>query len=191
MEPTAYKHPKFPNVIFWDFPDIETTNLQPREYLEKVTFCEYDFFMIVSATHFKESDVQLAKAIQQMKKNFYFIRYKVDIDMQNEQRCNPTNFDRGKVLQQIQDNCLYPLKQIVMDELQIFLVSGDDLSEYDFPILVETLLKDLSTQKRHILVLSLPSVTEEDIERKKNSLKQMIWLKAVKDDLSTLHKQQT
>ncbi|XP_006893807.1 PREDICTED: interferon-inducible GTPase 1-like [Elephantulus edwardii] len=183
MEPIAYKHPKFPNVVYWDLPDIETTHFQPKEYLEKVKFGQYDFLIILSATHFKENYAQLAKEIKQMNKNVYFVRSKVDINLQNEHKCNPKSFDKEKVLQQIRDNCLHCFRNSKMDEPQIFLVSNNDLADYDFPLLTETLLKNLTAQKRYILLLSLPCVTDEDIERKKNSLRQKIWLKALKAGL--------
>ncbi|KAM9253136.1 LOW QUALITY PROTEIN: interferon-gamma-inducible GTPase 10-like [Dugong dugon] len=178
-KPISYEHPRFPNVKLWDLPGIGTINFQPQYYLQRVKFVEYDFFIIVSATRFKDNEAQLAKAIKYMNKNFYFVRTKVDIDLQNEQRSKRKNFEREKILQQIRDNCLLCFENIKMDVPQIFLVSSNDVS-YDFPALTDTLLKDLPAQKRHILMLSLPSVTEEAIEIKRNSLRQKIWLEALK-----------
>ncbi|XP_049730063.1 interferon-inducible GTPase 1-like [Elephas maximus indicus] len=180
MKATPYKHPCFPHVTLWDLPGIGTTNFRPQDYLRKVKFDEYDFFIIISATRFKENDAQLAKAIKGMKKNFYFVRTKVDIDLDNEQKSKPKNFERGEILQKIRNNCLVSFRQLKMDEPQIFLVSTHDVSKYDFPILIDTLLKDLPAQKRHMFMLSLPNVTKEAIERKRGSLGQKIWLEALK-----------
>ncbi|XP_023406472.2 interferon-gamma-inducible GTPase 10 [Loxodonta africana] len=180
MKATPYKHPRFPNVTLWDLPGIGTINFRPQDYLRKVKFGEYDFFIIISATRFRQNDAQFAEVIKCMKKNFYFVRTKVDIDLQNEQKSKPKNFEREEILQKIRNNCLASFRQIKMDKPQIFLVSTHDVSKYDFPILIDTLLKDLPTQKRHIFMLSLPNVTEEAIERKRDSLRQKIWLKALK-----------
>ncbi|KAH0512858.1 Interferon-inducible GTPase 1 [Microtus ochrogaster] len=54
----------------------------------------------------------------------------------------------------------------------------EHLSDYDFPILMDTLIKDLSNQKRHNFMLSLPNITEAVIDRKHKSLQQHIWLEA-------------
>jgi hypothetical protein len=71
-------------------------------------------------------------------------------------------------------------KENKLDKLQIFLISNNNSSEYDFPILMDTLIKDLPAQKRHIFMLSLPNVTEAAIDRKRESLRQFIWLEALK-----------
>lgn len=176
---TPYKHPKFPNVTIWDLPGIGTTNFQPKDYLKKVRFGEYDFFIIVSATRFKRNDLDLAKVIKSMKKNFYFVRTKVDFDLQNEQEFKPTTYARDKVLELIRNKSLKEFKDNNI-ETQVFLISNRDLSEFDFPILMDTLLKDLPAQKRHAFTLSLPNITEAAIDRKRDSLKQTIWLEAFK-----------
>ncbi|KAM4875243.1 interferon-inducible GTPase 1-like [Thomomys bottae] len=180
MQRKAYQHARFPTVTLWDLPGTGTPNFQPKHYLEKVQFKEYDFFIIVSATRFGKNDLDLAKAITVMKKNFYFVRSKVDSDLMNEQRSKPRSFDREKVLQQIRNYCVNTFQQNGIEAPQIFLISSYDLADYDFPILTDTLLKDLPAQKRHLFLLSLPNITEEAIERKKQSMMQYVWLEAFK-----------
>uniref|UniRef100_A0A8C6A181 IRG-type G domain-containing protein n=1 Tax=Marmota marmota marmota TaxID=9994 RepID=A0A8C6A181_MARMA len=186
MKRTPYKHPNFPNVKIWDLPGIGSPNFQPKDYLEKVKFREYDFFIIVSATRFKKNDLDLAKAIKIMKKNFYFVRTKVDSDLQNEEISKPTTFDREKVLQQIRENCVRNIKENIIDEPQVFLISNNNLSEYDFPIMMDTLMKDLPAQKHHLFMLSLPNVTEAAIERKRDAQQQYIWLDALRGGVSAI-----
>ncbi|XP_012596352.2 interferon-inducible GTPase 1-like [Microcebus murinus] len=183
MERIPYKHPKFPRVTLWDLPGIGSTNFPPKDYLQKVKFVEYDFFIIVSATRFKNNDIELAKMIKSMKKNFYFVRSKVDIDLRNEQESKPKSFDRAKVLQQIRNNCLRIFNENNIDEAPVFLISNRDLSEYDFPILIDTLLRDLPTPKHHMFMLFKPDINEAAIESKRDSLKQRIWLEAFKAGL--------
>uniref|UniRef100_A0A8C0ZN02 IRG-type G domain-containing protein n=1 Tax=Castor canadensis TaxID=51338 RepID=A0A8C0ZN02_CASCN len=180
MHRVPYKHRNIPNVIIWDLPGIGTMHFQPKDYLEKVKFSEYDFFIIISSTRFTKNDVDLAKAIRNMKKNFYFVRSKVDFDLWNEKHCKPSTYDREKVLQQIRNHCVNSFKKNKLDEPQIFLISNNNSSEYDFPILMDTLIKDLPAQKRHIFMLSLLNVTEAAIDRKRESLRQFIWLEALK-----------
>ncbi|XP_062045903.1 interferon-inducible GTPase 1-like [Lepus europaeus] len=179
MQRTPYKHPNFPNVTIWDLPGIGISDFQSKAYLEEVKFGEYDFFIIVSATRFKKNDLDLAKVIKAMKKNFYFVRTKVDLDLQNEQELRSATFEREQVLEEIRNKFLKEFQENNI-ETQIFLISNRDLSAFDFPILMDTLLKDLPAQKRHMFMLSLPNITEAAIDRKRDSLKQTIWLEAIK-----------
>jgi hypothetical protein len=120
-----------------------------------------------------------------MKKNFYFVRSKVDFDLWNEKHCKPSTYDREKVLQLIRNYCVDTFKKNNIDEPQIFLISSRDLSEYDFPVLMDTLIKCLPAQKRHSFLLSLPNITEAAIERKREFLKQFIWLETLMVGIST------
>ncbi|XP_036061197.1 interferon-inducible GTPase 1-like [Onychomys torridus] len=173
-----YKHPNIPNVVFWDLPGIGTTNLPLKDYLEKMKFHEYDFFIIVSATRFKKNDIDLAKAISMMKKDFYFVRTKVDSDLIIEKSCRPHTFNRENVLEQIRSNCVKIFQENNIDEPPIFLTSNRNLSDYDFPILMDKVMSILPVYKRHIFMLTLPNITGAVIEKKRQSLKQKIWLEA-------------
>ncbi|XP_052597431.1 interferon-inducible GTPase 1-like [Peromyscus californicus insignis] len=183
MERHPYKHPNIPNVVFWDLPGIGTTNFPPKDYLEKMKFHEYDFFIIVSATRFKQNDIDLAKAISMMKKDFYFVRTKVDSDLNNEKEFKPRTFNKEKVLQQIRTNCVKTFQENNIDEPPIFLISNKNLSDYDFPILMDNIMSVLPVHKRHVFMLSLPNITGTTIEKKRQSLKQRIWLEAFTTDL--------
>ncbi|KAL6041180.1 hypothetical protein STEG23_022886 [Scotinomys teguina] len=180
MERTPYKHPKIKTLTLWDLPGIGTMKFPPKDYLEKVKFQEYEFFVIVSATHFTKLELDLAKAIRFMGKNYYFVRTKVDIDLDNEEKCKPHTFDTEKSLQQIRSYCVNSFHQNNMDAPQIFLISNWDLSDYDFPVLMDTLTMDIPNEKHHNLMLSLPNITEAAIDRKRKSMQQFIWLEAFK-----------
>lgn len=181
MERTPYRHPKIKTLTLWDLPGIGTQKFPPETYLEAVKFKEYDFFIIASATRFTKLELDLAKAIRIMKKNYYFVRTKVDIDLYNENRSNPRTFDREKTLEQIRSYSVKTFTDNNMDVPQIFLISNYDLSDYDFPVLMDTLIKDLPAQKRYNFVLSLPNITEAAIDRKYKAEEQCIWLEAFKD----------
>lgn len=81
-------------------------------------FGEYDFFIIISATRFKENDAQLAKAIAQMGMNFYFVRTKIDSDLDNEQKFKPKSFNKEEVLKNIKDYCSNHLQDLSTVSLQ-------------------------------------------------------------------------
>uniref|UniRef100_A0A8C6A333 IRG-type G domain-containing protein n=1 Tax=Marmota marmota marmota TaxID=9994 RepID=A0A8C6A333_MARMA len=183
MKRTPYIHPDFPNVIIWDLPGIGITKFQPKHYLENVKFREYDFFIIVSATRFKKNDLDLAKTIKIKKKDFYFVRTKVDCDLKNAQISKPTTFDREKVLQQIREDCVINFKSNNINKPQIFLISNCDLSKYDFPILKDKLLKDLLVQKHRDFMLSLLKIIDRAILRNRYFLKQFTWLEELKSKI--------
>lgn len=113
MEPKPYPHPVYPNVVLWDLPGIGTPNFKAEEYLEKVEFHRYDFFILIASERFKSSSVDLAKEIKKMKKNFYFVRSKLDDSIRAEKR--KKTFDQNKVLDQIRQDCMKGkiLKQLV------------------------------------------------------------------------------
>nr|XP_048275218.1 interferon-inducible GTPase 1-like [Myodes glareolus] len=183
MRRHPYTHPKIPNVVFWDLPGIGTTNFPPKDYLEKMKFNEYDFFIIVSATRFKKNDIDLAKAISVMKKDFYFVRTKVDSDLKNEKEFKPRTFDRETVLHQIRSSCERTFQENNVEQPPIFLISNKTLSDYDFQILMDKVVNALPVHKRHNFMLSLPNITDAAIERKRQFLKQRIWLEAFATDL--------
>ncbi|CAF86991.1 unnamed protein product, partial [Tetraodon nigroviridis] len=99
-----YPHPDYPNVSFWDLPGIGSTKFPADKYLKLVGFEKFDFFIIISATRFRENDVKLAKEIQKMGKKFNFVRSKVDNDLLNAQR-SQRDFDPEKTLSRIRENC--------------------------------------------------------------------------------------
>lgn len=104
MEVTPYPHPNYPNVTFWDLPGVGTISFPADKYLEHVGFEKFDFFIIISESRFTENDVKLAQEIQKMGKKFYYVRSKIDIDLNNAKE-NQREFDAEKTLTQIRKYC--------------------------------------------------------------------------------------
>lgn len=179
-ERTPYTYTKFPSVTLWDLPGIGSTAFQPHDYLKKIEFEEYDFFIIVSSGRFKHNDAELAKAIVQMNRSFYFVRTHTDLDLMVVKRSNPRRFNRENTLKQIRHTISSMLKEVTHQEPPVFLVSNFDVSDFDFPKLETTLLRELPSHKRHLFMMSLHSVTETAIARKRDFLRQKIWLEALK-----------
>ncbi|XP_035767875.1 uncharacterized protein LOC102786383 [Neolamprologus brichardi] len=154
-EVTAYPHPNYSNVTLWDLPGIGTTKFPADKYLELVKFEKFDFFIIISDTRFRENDVKLAQEIQKMKKKFYFVRSKIDNDIQAERR------KRNFSLQGIESP-------------RVFLVSSFKQRWCDFSLLQDTLERELPMKKRDALLLVMPNINPEIIIKKKEAFQSKI-----------------
>uniref|UniRef100_A0AAQ5XWJ6 IRG-type G domain-containing protein n=1 Tax=Amphiprion ocellaris TaxID=80972 RepID=A0AAQ5XWJ6_AMPOC len=174
MEVTPYLHPKYPNVIFWDLPGIGTTNFPADKYLEHVGFEKFDFFIIISADRFRENDVKLAREIQKMEKKFYFVRSKIDHNIQDEERSKKTSFNAEKTLKYIREDCIQGLLKLGIEAPQVFLVSSFELHLYDFSRLHETLERELPDHKKNVLLFAMPNINREIIKKKKEAFQAQI-----------------
>ncbi|XP_060113693.1 uncharacterized protein LOC132585834 [Heteronotia binoei] len=173
MEIHEYPHPLFPNVILWDLPGIGTPEFLPKDYLQKVNFSKYDFFILVSSERFTLHDAMLAEEIQKMKKKFYYVRSKMDVSMASEAR-NP-DFDMDKTIEEIRDYCCENLKKARETSPRVFLISRHDLDMYDFPLLQEALENDMDGLKKHAFIASLPVFSRIILTKKKAAMEDLIW----------------
>ncbi|XP_075047295.1 interferon-gamma-inducible GTPase 10-like [Mixophyes fleayi] len=178
MEPTPFSHLQYKNVKFWDLPGIGTPNFKAADYLEEVKFSQYDFFIIIASERFKENHIQLAQAIHSMNKKFYFIRSKVDVDLQSSRKRRNRSFNEENILQQIRKKCTKSLCDGEVGEPHVFVLSLMDLHKYDFNRMQNTLEEELPRHKRHMLLLSLPNITLQVLERKRKALNKLNWLRA-------------
>ncbi|XP_069016559.1 interferon-inducible GTPase 5-like [Embiotoca jacksoni] len=165
MEVTPYAHPNYPNVTLWDLPGIGTTKFPADKYLKHVEFEKFDFFIIISETRFRENDVKLAKEIQKMEKKFYFVHSKIDNDLNAEEK-SQRDFSVEKTLARIRENCVQGLQEQGV-AATVFLVSSFDLHLHDFPLLQQTFERELPANKRDTLLLAVPNINLEIINRKK------------------------
>ncbi|KAM4541991.1 interferon-inducible GTPase 5-like isoform 1-T2 [Odontesthes bonariensis] len=168
MDIKPYRHPNFPNVVLWDLPGIGTTKFPAEKYLKYVEFEKFDFFIIISDTRFRENDVKLAKEIQKMGKKFYFVRSKIDNDLRGEER-GQRDFYPERTLSKIRENCIQGLQKEGFKSPQVFLLSCFDLHLYDFSLLHETLERELPDHKKHALLLAMPNINQEIINKKKEA----------------------
>ncbi|KAG8143457.1 hypothetical protein E2320_000688 [Naja naja] len=174
MKPTPYPYPEHANVVLWDLPGIGTPNFRADKYLEMVEFSRYDFFIILASERFKENHVHLAQAIVQQGKQFYFIRTKIDNDLEAEQRKkNPPT--EAEVLEVIKKDCQSKLSKAGLSDAKVFLLSSFYLDKFDFQAFQETLEQELPTHKQQAFLLSLPNVSTVIIEKKKKVLQREIW----------------
>ncbi|KAL3968320.1 LIM homeobox protein 2/9 [Sarotherodon galilaeus] len=171
-DPMPYFHPDYPNATLWDLPGIDTLKYPADTYLKLVEFEKFDFFIIISDTHFTENEVKLAQEIQRMKKKFYFVQSKIDNDLRAEGR--KINFSEEETLRKIRENCIQGLQRKGIESPQVFLVSSFELQLYDFSLFHETLDRDLPSNKRDTLLFVMPNINPEIIIKKKQALKSKI-----------------
>ncbi|XP_006003866.1 interferon-inducible GTPase 5-like [Latimeria chalumnae] len=175
MEPTKYPHPKHPNVNLWDLPGIGTPNFKPDEYLQQVNFSQYDFFILIASERFKTNHAKLACEIQKMDKKFYFVRSKVDADIDASRKRRKSTFNEEEILEEIKQNCIDCLQKEGVESPNVFLLSSFDFDKFDFLRLQETLEKELPVHKRQAFLLSLPNISIQILQKKKEVLKSQIW----------------
>ncbi|RXN38273.1 interferon-inducible GTPase 5-like protein [Labeo rohita] len=171
MEPVMYEHPEMPNVKIWDLPGIGSSNLKSEKYLKDVKFNTYDFFIILSSVRFMENDIMLAKEIRKQKKDFYFVRSKIDNDISSEKE--KKGFDEQKVLSIIRDDCQKNLKEL--GDPKVFLISSRNLQKYDFESLQNILEDELPEHKKYALLQAWPVCSAASLEKKINMFKRIIW----------------
>ncbi|XP_039621240.1 interferon-inducible GTPase 5-like [Polypterus senegalus] len=177
-EPTPYQHPMLPSVCLWDLPGIGTTRFSARQYLDKVNFNTYDLFVLIAGERFKENDAKLAKEIKKMGKEFYFVRSRMDVVEENLSKRGQR--DRlEKEFDKIRSYYKNSLEQSGLHTSQVFLVSSRYPDRYDFMQFCDCLESELPEKKKNVFVLSLPSLTEAVIEKKKTILQAKIALAAV------------
>ncbi|XP_028678265.2 interferon-inducible GTPase 5-like [Erpetoichthys calabaricus] len=174
-EPTMYSYPKYPNVRLWDLPGIGTMNFKADEYLEQVNFAQYDFFIIIASDRFKQNHLMLAQEIEKMGKHFYFVRSKIDADLHASKIRRKSTFNEKKILMEIRQDCTECLQPLEKKCPQIFLISGFDLCLYDFPLLEETLERELPEHKRFVFLQALPNISLKICQKKKKDLHSKIW----------------
>ncbi|XP_015283926.1 PREDICTED: interferon-inducible GTPase 5-like [Gekko japonicus] len=172
LERKQYPHPKFPNVTLWDLPGVGTCEVKAQEYLQKVHFTEYDFFIIVASVQFTTNDVMLAKEIHKMNKKFYYVRTKVDTDIESERRRQ--NFSEEKTLEKIRKYCCDNLAEAGEFHPRVFLVSSHYWSRYDFQSLLEFMGNELDELKRYALKTAFSNSSKEILKQKKAAMKALI-----------------
>ncbi|XP_056880927.1 interferon-inducible GTPase 5-like [Takifugu flavidus] len=108
-----------------------------------------------------------------MGKKFYFVRSKVDIDLQNAQR-SQRNFDAEQTLALIRENCKEGLLKEGVQAPQVFLLSNFELQRHDFHRPHATLERELPEHKRDALLVSLANMSLKIIKKKKEAFKSKI-----------------
>ncbi|XP_018410113.1 PREDICTED: interferon-inducible GTPase 5-like [Nanorana parkeri] len=176
---TRYSHPRLRNVIYWDLPGIGTAHFTPNEYLKLVKFDEFDFFFIIASHRFRDCHIQLAQAINSMGKKFYFVRSKIDADLNACRRLRKSSYNEDQILMEIRSNCIKGLHDGGIMCPRVFLLSCLELEKYDFYLMQKTLENELPSHKRHVFLLTLPNIYFQALESKRDVFRNQIWKHAL------------
>ncbi|XP_062916588.1 interferon-inducible GTPase 5-like [Mobula hypostoma] len=174
-EPIGYSHPTLPNVRYWDLPGIGSPEFQAARYLTEMKFKRFDFFIIISTFRFKENDLNLAKEIKRLGKKFYFVRSKIDVDL-DSMRKEKKVVNEEEELEKIRIDCVTRLAAKGIPDPTVFLISSFEPDHFDFIRLNEGLEGDLNNVKKRIFVLALPNLSVEVVQKKNKILKKHIWM---------------
>ena len=145
----------------------------------------YDFFLILSDSTFKEDNHSLANKIRELKKPFFFVRTKIDVDIYNNQKRKgkPEEETKATVRKNIEDNLNEKTPQ---RNQKIYLISNFDKDLYDFPRLVVDVAKCLPEIKQQVLTFSLRSFSTEILHLKMKHLRKRAWIASLKSGLAGL-----
>jgi predicted GTPase len=164
--PTEYKHPDNPMISFLDLPGIGTPKFPDlRTYCEKVSFEDYDTFLIFTEGRFRQVDLDLAKKVKAIGKSFFLVRTHID------EACNGRSINEPEILKVIGENCMKNVKALISSEEEIFLISNYHKDKWDFDRLIAAISDVLPVRQRECLTLSLTNVTRECLKRKAKILR--------------------
>uniref|UniRef100_A0A7N4NS43 Immunity related GTPase cinema n=1 Tax=Sarcophilus harrisii TaxID=9305 RepID=A0A7N4NS43_SARHA len=173
-QPTPYPHPQLPELMLWDLPGAGSPGCPADKYLKQVDFARYNFFLLVSPRRCGAVETRLATEILRQGKKFYFIRTKVDEDLAASRTQRPSGYSESAVLQEIRDHCAERLRAAGVQDPRIFLVSNLSPARYDFPLLVATWERELPAHRRHAGLLSLPDISLQALQKKKDALQEQV-----------------
>ena len=131
----------------------------------------YDTFLIFTETRFRKDVSVLVDTISSIDKKFFFVRSKIDQDVENEKFSRaPGSFCEEDMLVKIRLESLKTLgDRLRNDEQHVFLISNKYPEKWDFKNLTLAVLDVLPTDLRECLTLSLgvlKSLSTETLARK-------------------------
>jgi len=136
---TPYTHPDHPDVTFWDLPGVGTDQFPQTEYLRLIGVDRFDFFVIMSATRFYETDTWLVSELSQRGKNFAFVRTKINVDVRSNRKAHPRSHSEQAVVGEIRASTMEHLQT----SADLFLIDSYATQKYDFWRLADRLLYEL------------------------------------------------
>jgi hypothetical protein len=107
-----------------------------------------------------------------MKKSFFFIRTKVDQDVENAKE-DSANYDEETTLKMTKNDSVQYLQKYNFDKDTIFLISSRKRNKYDFEHLKKAILDQLPSKQKESLTLSFRVHSKRFIREKIKLLKGM------------------
>ncbi|XP_052775808.1 T-cell-specific guanine nucleotide triphosphate-binding protein 2-like [Mya arenaria] len=177
MNLSGYPHPDNPNLRIWDLPYVGTLTFTRDNYLQKAALSQFDFFLLLSASRFKENDIWLAKEFLKLKPNFhfFFVRTKIDDDLRSSQKGRrklQTAEDMHALQQEIKEWARLNLVKHGISNANIYLVDNYDTAAFDFGTMYSKLMQNVSRLEREAMIMA----TKEVVQTKLAFLKSRISL---------------
>jgi len=147
---TSYTHPDHPDVTFWDLPGVGTDQFPQAEYLRLINVGRYDFFVIISATRFYETDTWLVNEISRRGKGFAFVRTKVDVEVRSNRKAHPRSHSEEAVVAEILASTIEHLNHTRQTSADVFLIDSYATHKHDFERLAGRLLDVLPESKNSV-----------------------------------------
>ena len=182
MVPTPYEHPRNKLLRFWDLPGVRAPHFQKDVYLDLINF---DFFLLLSANRFTETDVWLAKKFgsNSTKKPFYFVRTQMMLEIVKDKQAHLRTHRREAVIADIRQDIDTNLRDLHMlccssfePVARVFLIDNYATSAFDFQLLVDhlSLFDAFPRVKRNALMRSLNNFSEGLIKEKIEKLAHLV-----------------
>ncbi|XP_039208044.1 interferon-inducible GTPase 5-like [Crotalus tigris] len=176
---TVYPFPFVPNMYLWDLPGVGLM----EDDVKRLDFSRYSVFLLVASERYKHIHSCLAKIIASEGKQSFFVRNKIDVDVE-AQAGNQPNL-KEKRQEQIRKSCVEALKNDGVD-CPVFLVSSFMAEAYDLPLLREELQRRASELKKEALRRAIPTVFSQLVRLKSKVLMRDVWGKTLQVGLSSV-----
>ena len=189
IEPIPYSHPNKHYLKFWDLPQIGSRAFTKDLYLKNINFKRYDYFLIFTNNHFTADDLWFANQILTADKKCYFVRTCLDLDIERAQKENaksdPISVQK-QVITAIREDLVKSLKIANFKPDQVYLITNNDVTKYDFPKLAHRMIVDLSDRKWEAMAMTLQIFAAEVIHEKRRALQKRVWLTALLSGMEDL-----
>lgn len=131
--------PQYPNVRFWDMSGIENIMLNSLEEMNELLDC-FDFYVLIVTEWKNAHHLDLARAIQILRKRYHFVQTKIDRHLQaQEDLC----CSEAEVLDGFRAQCAEELQMAKVESTQLFFINSLDKKAFDFVSLESVLGTDL------------------------------------------------
>ncbi|CAB3999842.1 interferon-inducible GTPase 5-like [Paramuricea clavata] len=141
QQPTEYIYPSNPHVCFCDLPGYGTPSYPDLETYWRILELEkFDIFLIFISLRVTELDLAIIKKVKSIKKSFFLIRTKIDVEcMMNKD-----------LLSKIKDYIVTRTKHLSCAEEDIFLISNYYPFEWDFFRLIQAIIHVMPSPEKDI-----------------------------------------
>ena len=180
-EPQHFDHPSNPNIKFWDLPGLTGPFYDGdlEKYCRNVPLDTYDTYLIFTKDRLTADDLKLAKRIRSTGKKFFFVRAKIDQDVENAKCSMQLKFDKDATLNKIRNNISQNLRRrgLLEDEKEIFLISNRYPAEYQFSELTQAIVTILPQRQRESFILTIDNahtLSQDTLKKKVEVLEKRI-----------------